>query len=72
MSEVILAVSVCPTMVTEVYQSGSKTTVAANESGCESTSSTSKYLVEQHPYLYTERHGVGERRKAPAMPPSIT
>ena len=44
MSEVILAASACRTTITEVYQSGSQTTVAANAWGCESTSSTSKYV----------------------------
>ena len=44
MSEVILAASACRTTITEVYQSGSQTTVAANAWGCESTASTSKYV----------------------------
>ncbi len=44
MSEVILAASACRTTITEVYQSGSQTTVAANAWGCESTGSTSKYV----------------------------
>ena len=44
MSEVILAASACRTTITEVYQSGSQSTVAANAWGCESTSSTSKYV----------------------------
>ena len=44
MSEVILAASACRTTITEVYQSGSQTTVAANAWGCESTTSTSKYV----------------------------
>jgi type IV pilus assembly protein PilA len=41
MSEVILAASACRTTITEVYQSGSQTQVAAGNWGCESTSSTS-------------------------------
>ena len=45
MSEVILAASACRTTITEVYQSGSQTTVAANNWGCESTVSTSKYVA---------------------------
>src|SRR5438105_9508956 len=45
MSEVILAASACRTTVTEVYQSGS-TTPAANGWGCESSSSTSKYVAK--------------------------
>jgi type IV pilus assembly protein PilA len=44
MSEVILAASACRTTITEVYQSGSQTQVAAGNWGCESTSSTSKYV----------------------------
>jgi type IV pilus assembly protein PilA len=44
MSEVILAASACRTTITEVYQSGSQTTVAANAWGCESSGSTSKYV----------------------------
>jgi type IV pilus assembly protein PilA len=45
MSEVILAASACRTTITEVYQTGSQTTVAANNWGCESTSATSKYVA---------------------------
>ncbi len=37
MSEVILAASACRTTITEVYQTGSQTTVAAGNWGCEST-----------------------------------
>jgi type IV pilus assembly protein PilA len=44
MSEVILAASACRTTISEVYQSGSLTTVAANAWGCESTNATSKYV----------------------------
>ena len=45
MSEVILAASACRTTVTEVYQSGSQTQVAANNWGCEATSvAPSKYV----------------------------
>jgi type IV pilus assembly protein PilA len=44
MSEVILAASACRTTITEVYQSGSQTQVAAGNWGCESTSATSKYV----------------------------
>ena len=45
MSEVILAASACRTTITEVYQSGSQTTVAANDWGCEATSvAPSKYV----------------------------
>ena len=45
MSEVILAASACRTTITEVYQSGSKTTMAGNDWGCESSGSTSKYVA---------------------------
>ena len=45
MSEVILAASACRTTITEVYQSGSQTTVAADAWGCESSTSTSKYVT---------------------------
>jgi type IV pilus assembly protein PilA len=45
MSEVILAASACRTTITEVYQSGSATAVAANNWGCESTSASSKYVA---------------------------
>ncbi|MDP3761258.1 MAG: pilin [Ramlibacter sp.] len=45
MSEVILAASACRTTITEVYQSGSQTTVSADNWGCESTTSTSKYVT---------------------------
>ena len=44
MSEVILAASACRTTITEVYQSGSQTTVAAMSWGCEATMPTSKYV----------------------------
>jgi type IV pilus assembly protein PilA len=45
MSEVILAASACRTTVSEVYQSSSSSTQAANGWGCESTSQTSKYVA---------------------------
>src|SRR5205807_6191315 len=45
MSEVVLAASACRTTITEVYQTGSQTAVAANAWGCESTTSTSKYVA---------------------------
>ena len=45
MSEVILAASACRTTVTEVYQSGSQSTMTAGNWGCESTSSSSKYVA---------------------------
>ncbi|MDB5857089.1 MAG: Tfp pilus assembly protein major pilin PilA [Ramlibacter sp.] len=45
MSEVILASSACRTTITEVYQSGSQSTVTANNCGCEATSTApSKYV----------------------------
>jgi type IV pilus assembly protein PilA len=45
MSEVILAASACRTTITEVYQSGSQTTVSAGNWGCESTTAASKYVA---------------------------
>jgi len=53
MSEVILAASACRTTITEVYQSGSKTSVSANDWGCESTASTSKYVAS----IVTDQNG---------------
>lgn len=54
MSEVILAASACRTTITEVYQSGSQTTVAANNWGCEATStSPSKYVTS----ITTDQNG---------------
>jgi type IV pilus assembly protein PilA len=44
MSEVVLASSVCRDTVTEVYNSTSGTAPSANNWGCESASSTSKYV----------------------------
>ena len=44
LSEVVLAASACRTTISEVYQTGSRTVVAANDWGCESTSQTSKYV----------------------------
>jgi type IV pilus assembly protein PilA len=43
MSEVVLAASQCRTLVTEVFQTASSAPTAGNW-GCESTSSTSKYV----------------------------
>jgi type IV pilus assembly protein PilA len=45
MSEVVLAASACRTTITEVYQSGSVTTISAGGWGCESTTQTSKYVA---------------------------
>ena len=46
MSEVILAASGCRTTITEVYQSATSANApAANGWGCESASSTSKYVT---------------------------
>jgi type IV pilus assembly protein PilA len=47
MSEVILAASACRTTVTEVYQTGSSTP-AVDGWGCESSSSSSKYVTSIH------------------------
>jgi type IV pilus assembly protein PilA len=45
MSEVILAASSCRTTITEVYQAGSQSSVAAGGWGCESSGATSKYVA---------------------------
>ncbi|WP_298930568.1 pilin [uncultured Ramlibacter sp.] len=45
LSEVVLAASACRTTISEVYQTGSRTTVDANDWGCESTGATSKYVA---------------------------
>ncbi len=45
LSEVVLAASACRTTISEVYQTGSLTTVSANDWGCESTTATSKYVA---------------------------
>src|SRR6187551_3915333 len=46
-SELILAASACRTTITEVYQSGSQTTVSANMWGCEATTTApSKYVAK--------------------------
>ena len=45
-SELILAASACRTTITEVYQSGSQTTVNENQWGCEATTNApSKYVA---------------------------
>jgi type IV pilus assembly protein PilA len=54
MSEVILAASACRTTITELYQSGSQTTVTANNWGCESSTATSKYVAS----IKTDVNGV--------------
>ena len=47
MSEVILASSACRTSITEVYQSNNAASLpAANNWGCESSTSTSKYVAK--------------------------
>ena len=54
-SELILAASACRTTITEVYQSGSQTTVAANTWGCEATTGApSKYVKT----ITTDANGV--------------
>ena len=45
LSEVVLAASACRTTISEVYQTGSLTAVAANQWGCESTTASSKYVA---------------------------
>jgi type IV pilus assembly protein PilA len=44
-SEVILAAAGCRTTITELYQSGSVSSVAVNGWGCESSLPTSKYVA---------------------------
>jgi type IV pilus assembly protein PilA len=44
-SELILAASACRTTITEVYQSGSQSSMAINSWGCETTTSPSKYVA---------------------------
>ena len=46
LSEVVLAASACRTTISEIYQTGSLTAVAANAWGCESASATSKYVAQ--------------------------
>jgi len=46
LSEVVLAASACRTTISEVYQTGSLTAVAANAWGCESATQSSKYVKE--------------------------
>ncbi len=46
MSEVVLAGSACRTTITEVVQSASGSLPDANDWGCESASSTSKYVAK--------------------------
>jgi type IV pilus assembly protein PilA len=47
-SEIVLAASACRTTISEVYQSGSTSSVAADAWGCESASQTSKYVAAVH------------------------
>ena len=44
-TEIILAASACRTTVSEVYQTGTASAVAANAWGCESASQSSKYVA---------------------------
>lgn len=44
-TEIILAASSCRTSISEVYQTGTASTVAPNGWGCESASQTSKYVA---------------------------
>ncbi|MBK6005759.1 pilin [Ramlibacter ginsenosidimutans] len=54
MSEVILAASACRTTITEVYQSGSQTSVQPGNWGCESTTAASKYVAS----IATDGNGI--------------
>ncbi len=53
-TEIILAASSCRTTISEVYQTGTASTVAANAWGCESDSQTSKYVAS----VATDANGV--------------
>ena len=44
-SEIVLAASACRTTISEVYQTGTASSVTANSWGCESSSQTSKYVA---------------------------
>ena len=43
-SEIVLAASACRTTISEVYQTGTASSVSVNSWGCESASQTSKYV----------------------------
>jgi type IV pilus assembly protein PilA len=45
LSEVILAASACRMTISEVYQNGGQSSVAAGSWGCESSTPTSKYVA---------------------------
>jgi len=53
-TELILAASSCRTTISEVYQTGTLASVAANSWGCESASQTSKYVTS----VATDLNGV--------------
>ena len=53
-TEILLAASACRTTISEVYQTGSSSSVAANAWGCESTTATSKYVAS----VATDGNGV--------------
>ena len=53
-SEIILAASACRTTISETYQTGTASTVAANGWGCESSAATSKYVFS----VTTDTNGV--------------
>ena len=53
-SEIVLAASSCRTTISEVYQTGTASSVAANSWGCESASQTSKYVKS----VATDTNGV--------------
>jgi type IV pilus assembly protein PilA len=54
MSEVILAASACRTTITEVYQSGTSTTMTANSWGCEATTAAASKYVQR---IFTDNNG---------------
>ncbi|MEO7850821.1 MAG: pilin [Rubrivivax sp.] len=54
LTEVVLAASACRTTISEVYQTGTLSAVAANTWGCESASATSKFVAS----VVTDANGV--------------
>jgi type IV pilus assembly protein PilA len=68
MSEVVLAASQCRTTVTEVFQTGSSAP-AANNWGCESSTTTSKYVAS----VSTDQNGTISVKVSTdnSLPPAI-
>jgi len=53
-SEIVLAASACRTTITEVYQTGTQTNVTGGDWGCESSTTSSKYVAS----VATDANGV--------------